>query len=333
MSSVGPINSQYVTSRYSTEYYNTDNPEVQAQIVNELNQAIADHQSVKMSLSQIDSSISYNQAQISSTTASIDNLYKTNPKLANDSTMTSRFDSLDRLSEQSRLYGQQRSELYTCELLLQDRISYLKSLLGGLNKLNPTYIPFNPKLESQDFNKIAHFRVLEPFHETLKGYLTPGSSIYEFKSELFYAAVDSDTSFRFTMMPLFIQSITYGSVDRIQVSSLMGDYFHTQFFGRAEQIITINAFLLDTPETKAFATITMLYMDFFRLTHVSRVGIPLTLEMGEKLFTGAFTSMNINKSSNNEDLLEVTFEFLVLEYTAITRYNRLPLPNVHTVTW
>lgn len=327
------ITVEYINSKYSTEYHNIDNPDVQAQAAQELQQAVADQQQVTLELSTIKSDIAYNNSQINNTTTSIDSMYVHNPELANSTSMNNMFKELDTLKDTNGKYIQQQATLEKCKVLLQERIAYLNSILGNLNKLNPVYIPFNYKLETQNFNKIAHFRVLEQFHEVLKGYLTPVESIYAFKSELFYAAIDSDTSFRFIKLPLFMQSITYGSIDDTQITPLMGDYFHSQFFGRLEQVITIDAYLLDTPETKAFATITMLYMDFFRLSHVSRVGVPLTLEFGDKLFTGAFKSMNINKNSIEEDLIEISFEFLVLEYTAYTEYNKLPINNVHTVTW
>lgn len=321
--------------KWDITFDNPDDLEQQKQIRQCLTEAVSIYQTMKAQESQTRSDVDYSKAQVDSLSGSLDNMYRMDKDIAtNSEMMNKRFEQVDKAKADT--VKSLATHILISTLLVvsvQEHIAYLKSLISPANKVNPAYIPFNPKLESNDFNKIAHFRVLEPFHDTLKNYLKPDASILRFKSELFYAAIDSDKSFKFTMLPLFIQSISYGSVDKVQIFPLIGDYFNTQFFGRMEQVITIEALLLDTPETKAFATITMLYMDFFRLTHVSRVGVPLTLEIGDKLFTGAFTSMNINKSSMNEDLLQVTFEFLVLEYTAFTEYNRLPINNIHTVTW
>lgn len=326
------ITYNYVSTKYINEYINIDD-NTKITIANELSQAVSDYQSVNTSLNEVENTIIRATQQKEQTAIKLDNTYKSSVSNPNSNQVMGLMDDMNSYDNTIIDSNNSKSDLMKAKTFLEERISYLKSLLSGYNKLTPTYIPFNPKLEAGDFNRIAHFRVLESFHSLLRDYLTPGASILDFKSKLFYAAVDSDTSFRFTMLPLFIQEITYGSIDKTQISPLIGDYFHSQFFGRAEQSITISAYLLDTPETNAFATITMLYMDFFRITHVSRVGIPLTLEMGDKLFTGAFTSMNINKNSVTEDLMHVTFEFLVLEYTAFSEYNRLAINNVHTVTW
>lgn len=217
---------------------------------------------------------------------------------------------------------------------LKERIAYFTQLLlEETKKYNPHFIPNKYKLESEDFNKIAHFRVLPVFNEQINSYVQD-NVILGYKRKLIESAIDSRESFRFTMLPLFIQNISYGSNERTNMLPLIGDVYDSYHYGRSPQILSISGVLLDTPETNASAVITMLYMDFFRLAHVSRIGVPLTLEIGDKLFTGAFISLNTNKTTEGiSDLLNIDFEFLVLEYFAYSQYNRLDIKNTHNVIW
>jgi hypothetical protein len=112
-------------------------------------------------------------------------------------------------------------------------------------------------------------------------------------------------------LDLLIQGIDFTYKERSQIEPMLGDYVSLNFFGKSPMVLSIKASLVDTVDSEGKKTLMTLYSKLLRISQVAKLGVAPYIDFIGFFVQGAFLSLGISETSANDNVLNITAQFLV----------------------
>lgn len=199
------------------------------------------------------------------------------------------------------------------------------------DKMIYTLTPISPRNEREGYENMARLKIPE---SSIDGYKAYVDSTYENKREFLLSGLNENTGV-FEDLPLLIQNVVLSTKERTQLTPVIGDYFDYVSYGRSIYTVNVSATLLDNLSVLSVPYIMFMFADYFRITQVSRIKIPLGIKLPGVTLYGAITSMSISKSSSNNNIATVNFGMIILEvaYSANNMIEIYGIPKEYGIRW
>lgn len=130
-------------------------------------------------------------------------------------------------------------------------------------------------------------------------------------------------------LDLFVQNVQFNLEEHLQVSQYIGDIFGVICFGKKPLHMTVSCILADGPENYGKQYLIDCYKNRLRLSAVARTGNVPVLRCLDSVYSGPVVGMNLNESSDREDVLIVTFTMLVLSLNVVHLGNAVTFDYLH----
>lgn len=111
------------------------------------------------------------------------------------------------------------------------------------------------------------------------------------------------------------QSVSYDIQEKSQVMHTFGGQEAVYFFGRAPINVTFSGLLVDDLDNDQFCKFLQLYYDYLRGSKASQDFCYVELSLNNATFTGAFTGISVQQSSDRDTDITFSAQFLAKTFT------------------
>lgn len=135
------------------------------------------------------------------------------------------------------------------------------------------------------------------------------------------SAFDSSLDYKVTSA-IIIETIGFDMADQHMLTEYFGDTFSVVYFGRNPTILTCSGKMSALNGSNTKRNFMALYRDVLRLRKVARTGIVPCVSFTGAVAKGGFIDLQLERSSNIDDMYNMNFKFLVFQLIFLNEINK-----------